>query len=83
MRKEIEINGCIEIPPEITEIQIAYPTAPLRHGGGEYFSFSSVFSPGGQTAADVALGFVQVQQLPHLAIQCRIHLRQPLGNVFM
>ena len=47
------------------------------------FSFSLVFSPGGQAAADVALGFVQIQQLPHLAVQRRVDLHQPLGDVFM
>ena len=36
--------------------------------------FSFVFLPGGHAAADMALGFVQVQQLPYLAVQCRIDL---------
>ncbi len=42
-----------------------------------------IFLSGSQSAADVPLGFIDIQHLPRLLRQCRIHLRQPLCYVLM
>ena len=42
-----------------------------------------IFLSGSQSAADVPLGFIDIQHLPRLLRQCRIYLRQPLCYVLM
>lgn len=45
---------------------------------GSLPSLSPVFLPGGDAAPDVPLGFVDLQDLFDLQIQCPIELGQPL-----
>ena len=42
-----------------------------------------VFLPCGQAAADVALGFVEVQDGLYLLVQCVIHALQALAEVLV
>ena len=46
-------------------------------------SISLVFSPGGHASTNMALLFIQLQNLPDLCVQRRIVGCKPLGNVFM
>ena len=45
--------------------------------------FAPVFAAGGHAAADVALLFVEVKDLPDLSIESRAALRQPLGQILV
>ena len=46
-------------------------------------SLPFVFLPRGQAAADVALGFVEVQDGLYLLVQCVIHALQALAEVLV
>ena len=46
-------------------------------------NLAAVFAAGGKPTADVPLGFVYVQKLPHLPIQRGIHARQTFRQIFM
>jgi len=45
--------------------------------------YSFIFAPGGKAAADMPLGLVEIQQLTHLPIQARIHMRQTFCQILM
>lgn len=47
------------------------------------FLCALVFSPGGQTAPQMPLRFVLVQQRPHLKIQWTVQLIKPLRQVLV
>ena len=49
---------------------------------GSFFLFALILFPGGQTAPDVALALVFVQDQPHLGVQIRMAL-QPLGQILV
>ena len=44
---------------------------------------SLILAPCGEAAADMPLGLVEVQQLTHLPVKPRVHMRQPLGQVLV
>ena len=54
-----------------------------QHTVGAQDLFSLVFLPGSQTAADMPLLLIQVQNLPHLGIKRGVILWEPLLKVFV
>ena len=53
----------------------------MRAGAGR--SLAPVFFPGGDAAADVALGLVLIQHLLDLQVQRPVKQRQPLGDILV
>ena len=49
----------------------------------EHLMLVQIFLSGSQSAANVPLGFIDIQHLPRLLRQCRIHLCQPLRHVLV
>lgn len=45
--------------------------------------FLAIFFPCGLATADVAFSFVHIQNLPNLAIQSGMELRQAVGQIFV
>ena len=60
---------------------IRYSKAP--RGTGELILCAFVFFASGEAAADVALAFIQIQNLPDLGIQLRIAAGQAILQILM
>ena len=49
----------------------------------EHLMLMQIFLSGSQSATDMPLGFIDIQHLPGLLRQCRIHLDKALRHILM